>query len=146
MTMAEQATTGQYRLHAVELVESSFTKNEAPLDLNATPPEPADVRTSTEIKTSYTVPTESFFWVRVSAAVRVTIKEDELLSAHVTMKGLFQQQGETKLSIEKFGEVNGPAILFPFLREHIASLTLKANVPPILLAPINFVSRAEAGQ
>ncbi|WP_294822661.1 protein-export chaperone SecB, partial [uncultured Flavobacterium sp.] len=53
--------------------------------------------------------------------------------------GVFEIGSEVELPVEKFIQANGPAILFPFLREHIASMSLKANISPILLPPINFL-------
>lgn len=39
-------------------------------------------------------------------------------------------------------KVKGPAILFPFVREHLANLTLRANLPPVLLPPISCMEKA----
>ncbi|MCU0433449.1 MAG: protein-export chaperone SecB [Bacteroidia bacterium] len=68
--------------------------------------------------------------------------ESEFVKAHIKMVGHFQIIGTPPLSVEKFTEVNSQAIMFPFIREHLASLTLKAGMDPILLPPVNFVEKA----
>ena len=40
--------------------------------------------------------------------------------------------------MEEFGRINGASIIFPFLREHIANLAMKAGLGPIMLPPVNF--------
>lgn len=57
--------------------------------------------------------------------------------------GVFEKIGESELNEETFGNINAPAILFPFIREHFASLALKAGVGSVYLPPINFTKRAE---
>lgn len=65
------------------------------------------------------------------------------INCHVKMLGIFEYSNSSKLSIEEFSNINAPAIIFPFIREHIASISVKAGLNPILLPPINFVSLAE---
>ena len=56
----------------------------------------------------------------------------------VKMAGVYEKQGETALSTESFKEINAPAIIYPFIREHVASLTLKAGIGNVLLPSVNF--------
>jgi len=49
------------------------------------------------------------------------------------------QKGE----LEKIVHVNCAAIIFPFVRETIADLTRRANIPPFHMEPINFVALYE---
>lgn len=58
----------------------------------------------------------------------------------VKMVGHFEKEGETEtLPLDYFTYVNAPAMLYPFVREHIASLTAKAGMDTALLPPFNFV-------
>lgn len=128
-------------LHLVELVESHFKKSEVPVGIQQD--EGGEVpNTNVQIQTRY-VHEEPYIWVFVTAKLTSTSQGQETLSAEVTMKGLFERKGETALGFENFGQVNGPAIVFPFVREQLATLTMKANLPPILLQPINFVKRSD---
>lgn len=58
----------------------------------------------------------------------------------VKIAGIFEKSGTPTISDEQFVEVNAPAIIFPFIREHIATTALKGGIGTILLPPINFVS------
>lgn len=71
-------------------------------------------------------------------------KETNEIEAKVLMMGIFECPTETdnQLSVETFSKINAPAILFPFVREHLASVSMKAGMNPILLPPVNFVKLA----
>lgn len=59
-------------------------------------------------------------------------------SLEVTLTGVFQS--EKSLSEEdlgRFGEINGTATLFPFLRSIVAGVCVNANFPAIMLPLIN---------
>ena len=60
-------------------------------------------------------------------------------SVKIKMIGVFEKQGETDLSIDDFARINAPAIIYPYIREHLSNLTTKAAVGTILLAPYNFI-------
>jgi len=60
------------------------------------------------------------------------------LSMKVTVEGLFT--GKDYEQLKKFSKVNALAILFPFVREIIGNATMRANLPPLLLPPINFAA------
>ena len=60
-------------------------------------------------------------------------------SVKIKMIGVFEKHGETDLSIDDFARINAPAIIYPYIREHLSSLTTKAAVGTILLAPYNFI-------
>jgi preprotein translocase subunit SecB len=48
-----------------------------------------------------------------------------------------------KRDLEKIVHVNCAAIIFPYVRETIADLTRRANIPPFHMEPINFVALYE---
>jgi|SRR5690606_15918694 len=45
--------------------------------------------------------------------------------------------------LEIFTKMNAPAIIFPFIREHIAGISLKAGLDPLFLPTINFSQAAK---
>ncbi|PKQ68891.1 protein-export chaperone SecB [Raineya orbicola] len=61
------------------------------------------------------------------------------IEAKIKMVGVFRYNDKTSVKVEEFAKVNAPAIIFPFIREQLANLSLKAGIPLILLQPINFV-------
>lgn len=55
-----------------------------------------------------------------------------------SMVGIFSiVSGEANMDLELFAKENAPALMLPFIREVIASTTLRAGVPPIMLPPLN---------
>ena len=79
--------------------------------------------------------------VNVKLSVNVKQMENGIEQSEMsaTMVGTFEKTGETPLNdMEGFGRINGASIIFPFLREHIANLAMKAGLGPIMLPPVNF--------
>lgn len=68
------------------------------------------------------------------------------VEATVKVLGVFLFSEVPEQGLEKFSEINAAAIIFPFAREHLASVSLKAGIPPILLPPVNFVKLYEEKQ
>ena len=80
---------------------------------------------------------------QITVTEEVTVSQEidgkTQFSFFVKMVGVFERIGESLLTDgEKFGRVNGAAIIFPYIREHITALSLKAGLEPIILPPINF--------
>ena len=79
--------------------------------------------------------------VNVKLSVNVKQMENGIEQSEMsaTMVGTFEKTGETPLNdMEEFGRINGASIIFPFSREHIANLAMKAGLGPIMLPPVNF--------
>ena len=80
---------------------------------------------------------------QITVTEEVTVSQEidsvKQFTFFVKMVGVFERIGESLLTDgEKFGRVNGAAIIFPYIREHITALSLKAGLDPIILPPINF--------
>lgn len=80
--------------------------------------------------------------ITVAETVYFTQKYNDVeqVNIEVKMVGIFECIGETLLKdYEEFGRINGVAIIFPYIREHITTLSLKAGIGVIIIPPINFV-------
>lgn len=69
----------------------------------------------------------------------------------LTMVGVFEFSETVTDELRKqYAAINGPAILFPYVRETLADITRRAGFPPLLLPVMNFVrlaqTKAEKGQ
>jgi preprotein translocase subunit SecB len=54
--------------------------------------------------------------------------------------GVFERVGESQITdLENFGNVNGAAIIFPYIREHFSSLAAKSGLGLILIPPFSFI-------
>ena len=79
----------------------------------------------------------------ITVAEEVTIiqvfNDVEQVNIKVKMVGVFESTGESSLTnFEEFGKVNGAAIIFPYIREHITYISLKGGIGAIILPPLNF--------
>ncbi len=61
--------------------------------------------------------------------------ENAPFKMHVGLCGEFQAEDVERL--KTFAMIQAPALMFPFLREIIANITLKAGFPALLLPPTN---------
>jgi preprotein translocase subunit SecB len=72
-------------------------------------------------------------------SVEQKFQEIEQVKISVKMVGIFECVGDSSLKdLDGFGKVNGAAIIFPYIREHITNLSLKAGLGAIILPPVNF--------
>jgi preprotein translocase subunit SecB len=63
----------------------------------------------------------------------------EQVNIKVTMVGIFECIGTSEIKeMDSFGRINGASIIFPFIREHIANLSLKAGLGNVIIPPVNF--------
>lgn len=60
------------------------------------------------------------------------------LSILVSMIGIFKKIGDISLSNEEFININAPAVIYPYIRQHVRSLSLDAGLAPIILPMVNF--------
>ncbi|HTB51896.1 MAG TPA: protein-export chaperone SecB [Ferruginibacter sp.] len=60
------------------------------------------------------------------------------IEATVSMVGIFESVGTPTIDPNEFGNVNGAAIIFPYLREVLSSMCVKAGAAHIILHPYNF--------
>lgn len=79
-------------------------------------------------------PSKKNLTVELSVAL-FTKDESRPFSMKVTVEGVFA--GKDYEQLKKFAKVHALAHLFPFVREIIGNTTMKANMPPLLLPPIN---------
>lgn len=88
--------------------------------------------------------------INVKVTVSVQNKEDNNivegsnLKILVSMTGLFEKEDTISISNEQFVKVNAPAIIYPYVRQHIRTLSLESGIPSIILPIVNFVALYEA--
>lgn len=68
-------------------------------------------------------------------------KEDEtfvnLTLVHV---GVFSVTNTPNMPLEQFLEFNAPALIFPYIRKEISSITCSAGLAPVVLPPMNIIA------
>lgn len=84
-----------------------------------------------------------FLSVSFVAGVNILKEKEKEIKFDIEMLGTFKFSSIPKETVETFGDISAPAIIFPFIREQLSSLSAKAGIPPILLPPVNFVELAK---
>jgi preprotein translocase subunit SecB len=117
------------------LAESNFERSKEPFDS-------ASLKNNLNIDIKIEELTNQFY-------VTLTLKYEGLVNENVAMKslismvGIFELIGEKPEYYEEFKKVNAPAIIYPFVREHLHSLTNKSGYEGINLPPFNFVAYSQ---
>ena len=66
------------------------------------------------------------------------VDKKESFNINCTMIGVFKvNSDEANMPLEKFSEVNGPAIILPYLREIVSNTTMRSGMFPVVIPPIN---------
>lgn len=126
-----------FKLLSIILIESSF-KREPQIDFdnqNLHNNINIDVQTSTE--------NSNILYVTVILDFDTSIESKKFISSTIKMLGVFEFGKELTIPLDIFANINAPAIIFPFIREHLSNVSMKAGIQPILLPPINFVALAK---
>lgn len=114
-----------------------FFQREIDIDIANT-----DIDHQIEIDVHVGVPEDKVVQTLVSADYLQKHGNDTLVRCRVSFIGAFEcNNGLPKNELEKFGHINGAAIVFPFLREQLSSLMVKSGLKAIVLPPYNFVER-----
>ena len=79
--------------------------------------------------------------VEVSANLELVHNDKNVVIMKSRFIGIFSTiEGEENMDIDDFVKYNAVALMIPYTREHISSITLKAGIDPIILPPINVYS------
>ena len=125
-----------FKINNLLLLESTFTRI-----VNVTFDNP-NVIQNVDVDVQVTV-NENIVVVTEEIKYNQTFNEIEEVSAIIKMVGVFEKFGDSVLDLEYFGNVNGAAIIFPYIREHLTNLTSKAGLGLIIVPPFNFTNKAK---
>jgi len=107
-----------------------------------------DGETASHIKTDFEVEgrnddADSIFLLTVKTHIT---DDNGVLDAKVAMVGQFKyDKTVSETQRNNFFTINGPAILFPYIRAYISTLTALGGTAPIVLPTFNFAKVAQAG-
>ena len=54
--------------------------------------------------------------------------------------GIFSESETKNMDLDTFINKHAPALLIPYIREHITNISSKAGITPIILPPINIIA------
>lgn len=76
----------------------------------------------------------------VTVSLRIEPSKPRPEQALASLTGIFRKQGESSVTLQRFVQFHAPAILLPFVREAIASLTGRGLGDSYVLPPINVLT------
>ena len=122
-----------FRIEKILLLESSFSRVNNVIFGK-------EVNNDTHIHVDVNVK-ESVIIVNETVSFSQKYQDDEQVAIKVRMVGTFNVVGVTEITdYEGFGRINGAAIIFPYIREHVTNLSIKAGLGAIILPPVNFTA------
>ncbi len=124
-----------FRIVNLILLENNFKRLPNVVFNNEEVQQEVNVDVDVQIKDNKTI------FVNEKLIFKQIFKDKTQVEATIIMVGVFEKFGESDLDLEEFGQVNGAAIIFPYIREHLTSLSAKAGLGLILLPPVNLTAR-----
>lgn len=91
-----------------------------------------------ELSNAATMLEEGVFEVTITVTVTSKIEDKTVFLIEVAQAGIFQIRNVPAENLEIIASVTCPNILFPYARETVSDLSVRAGFPPVLLNPINF--------
>jgi preprotein translocase subunit SecB len=101
------------------------------------------IQTKNEISIKYTCnniinPNNQILETELTAEIT---EKNENFKFICSMVGVFTLENDSEnLNLKDFAEMNAPALIFPYIREHITSITSKAGLQPVILPPTNIMA------
>ncbi len=96
-----------------------------------------------ELALSVDLQTENLpgFSVFLNVQIKLVNEANDIaMELFVRNEGLFELHGDKSEFFRSFCYINAPALIYPYIRETVFSLTGKAGIQPINLPPFNFVA------
>ena len=81
---------------------------------------------------------EAMFEVVLSVTITARIKEKTVFLVEVAQAGVFQIRNVPQQDMGPLLGIACPNTLFPYVRETISTVTMRAGFQPVLLAPMSF--------
>jgi len=116
-----------YAVKCIEFILNKIPEKDEKVKLN--------VNIDTEIRYNKNEPNKFITIIKITAGEKENDKSPFYLSVEVW--GFFEVIEEEIHRVRQFAEINSVAILFPYVRALISTITANANIPPVILPPIN---------
>lgn len=81
---------------------------------------------------------DGVFEVAITVTVTSKVEEKTVFLVEVAQAGIFQVRNIPAENLDMILGVTCPNILFPYARETVSDVVIRAGFPPVLLNPINF--------
>ena len=81
---------------------------------------------------------EGIYDATITATITAKLGERTMFLVEVSQGGVFRIVNVPEAELAPILGIACPNILFPYLRETVSDLTVRAGFPPVLLNPVNF--------
>jgi preprotein translocase subunit SecB len=81
---------------------------------------------------------DGVFETTLTVTVTAKIKDKTMFLAEASQAGIFVARNIPAPELEAVLAIACPNILFPYVREVISDLVVRAGFPPVILSPVNF--------
>jgi preprotein translocase subunit SecB len=126
----------QFNLQRIYLKDASLEVPHAPTIFQQAWKPKVDVQVNTQVQPL--AAQKDHFEVELQVTVTASNAEQTAYIAEVKQAGVFTHQGLTDEELKPALGIHGPTSLFPYVRETVADLVMKASFPQFVLQPINF--------
>lgn len=93
---------------------------------------------------------DDVYETQVKATVTANLGDKTMFLIEATQSGIFRIANVPAEQLEPLLGIGCPNIVFPYLRETVSDLVIRAGFPPVLLNPVNFealfMQQKQAGQ
>lgn len=133
-TSPEQAQQAGFSIEKIYVKDASLEIPNAPqIFTDRTQPQ-----ISIELGNTAQMVEDGVFEVALKVTVTSKIADKTVFLVEVTQAGIFQIRNVPEENMEMIVGITCPNILFPYARETVSDLVVRAGFQPVLLNPINF--------
>ena len=125
-----------FRIHNILLIESNFSRIDT-VEFNN-----PQIKQNVDIGGAVNIDSQNNL-VSITQTLQYSQEFNGVkqVTAKISMIGIFEKYGDSPIDLEQFGRVNGAAILYPYIREHLSNLSAKAGLGLIFLPPVNLTKK-----
>lgn len=134
MSNENQEKEPQFMIQRVYVKDLSFETPNTP-DIFREEWEP---KLNLDLNTSHTKLEDNVYEVVLDVTATVNNKENVAFLAEVKQAGIFTIEGAPTDQLDHLLGSFCPNILFPYAREAVSDMVIKASFPQLVLAPVNF--------
>lgn len=91
-----------------------------------------------QLNTRYQNLNEGLYETTLRVTITAKLADKTMFLVEATQGGIFQIRNIPESDIEPVLEIACPNILFPYVREVVSDVVVRAGFPPVLLNPMNF--------
>jgi preprotein translocase subunit SecB len=81
---------------------------------------------------------QDVYEVSLTSTVTAKLQDKTAFLVEITQSGIFRIQGVPQDQLPMVLGIGCPNIVFPYMRESISDVVIRAGFPPMLLNPVNF--------